>query len=166
MSETAAEYNVKRGGVTPPGQRRATRGLRLPPPAPEDDCIQLNLPGLTDGLPHAQAFEVWRKTDGGAWLLNRCCRRAEYFARIYRQTGQRVSVRLLWELVRYFDLNKIRVTVGVKRVDGYVMNDHFHAHVARHIYRVHPAWVGMFETRAINRGRAATVTTITRVQYD
>lgn len=166
MSEVSPVYGSMGAGVTSPHLRRATRSVKLPPARPDDEVVQLALPGLTDGIPNAQAFEAWRATPGGRWILGQCCKRAAYFARIYRQTGQRVSVRLLWELVRYFDLNKIRALVGVKRVDGYAMNDHFHAHVARYIYHTHPSWDGMFEVRAINRARRATVTTITRVKYE
>ena len=113
--------------------------------------FELPLDGVE--LPHAQAFERWKASEGGNWILQRCFHRAAFFGRIFKKTGQRVSVRLLWEQVRYFDLKKIRAVRVVRKVDGYAMNDHFHAHVARFIEARRPEWRGMFEQRELAKPR-------------
>jgi hypothetical protein len=148
--------------VAPTIERRARCEKRVPPPPEGPEETQLVLDGIVDELPYAQQFEEWKDSAGGAWILERCYKRAAYFARVYKETGQKVSVRLLWELVRYFDLKKVRALHDVKKVDGYAMNDHFHAHAARHIYARRPDWRGMFELRELQRKRNPK--TVTRVE--
>ncbi len=104
-------------------------------------------------LPHAQAFEEWKASAGGNWILERLYVRAARFGREFVRSGRRVSIRLLWELVRHFDLKRVRELHVVKKVDGFAMNDHFHAHAARHIVARRPEWAGMFEVRELKPPR-------------
>jgi hypothetical protein len=143
-------------------ERRARCVKRVPPPPPGPEKVQLVLGAILDDLPYEQQFDEWKATQGGRWILERCFKRAAYFARVYKESGQRVSMKLLWELVRYFDLNKARALHDVKRVDGYALNNNFHAHVARHIYARRPDWQGMFEFRELHRKRKPK--TVTRVE--
>ena len=101
----------------------------------------------------SQRFEEWKTSAGGNWVLERLYVRAAPFGRSFVASGRRVSIRLLWEMVRHFDLKKIRQAHEVKKVEGFAMNEHFHAHAARHIEARRPEWRGMFETRALNGPR-------------
>lgn len=135
--------------------------------APVPPAVQFEMPLVTEDLPHAQEFERWRTTMGGNWVLEQVFRRSAYFARQFLATKQRVSVRLIWEMVRYFDLKKIKAKAAaegqaLKRVDGYAMNDHFHAHAARFVVARRPAWRGMFEERELQKPRRpVSETTVT-----
>ena len=118
-----------------------------------DQAIQFELPLNAVQLPHLQEFELWKTTQGGNWILERCYARTAGYARLFAATGRRVSIRLIWELVRYLDLARIRDEHRVLPVDGYVMNDHFTAYVARHIAERKPEWRDLFDIRALRTGR-------------
>lgn len=116
----------------------------------------LDLEGVDE--PHAQRFEAWKTTAGGNWILEQVYRRCSKYARIWKATGQQVSVRLIWEEVRYWDLKKLRRSHPgeIRKTDGYAMNDHFHSLAVRHICKRRPDWAGMFETRELGKPRKPT----------
>jgi hypothetical protein len=116
-------------------------------------AIQQVLPNSGVPLTAQQAFETWKTTQGGNWILERCHARAAAFAKIFERTGRRASINLLWGLVRYYDLAKLREEHEVAEVEGYAMNDHFCPFVARHILDRHPEWKGLFDTRTLARRR-------------
>ncbi len=132
----------------PGGSVEPVRAAGAPPAAAQ---FVFPLDGVE--LPHAQAFEEWKASAGGNWILERLYVRAARFGREFVRSGRRVSIRLLWELVRHFDLKRVRELHGVRKVDGFAMNDHFHAHAARHIARRRPEWAGMFEGRELHKPR-------------
>lgn len=126
---------------------------------------ELNLFGSSQ-LPIPQQFELWKATPGGRVVLFWAYRLAAAQADRYRRFGQRGSIRLIWENLRY-RLNWIRQCARTKGRDlerwgGYFLNDHFHAHVARHIMEHRPEWQGMFETRALNRPKKLKRTIVVR----
>jgi hypothetical protein len=116
--------------------------------------IQLGLEFEGNPLPHAQEFEKWKATRGGGWILQWLYIFAAPYAQRFLESGRRVSIRLIWERVRDEKLNWIRARhPDCKPVGGYAMNDHFHAHAARHILNRRPEWAGMFETRELQKPR-------------
>lgn len=74
------------------------------------------------------------------------------------------------ELPHAQEFERWRATMGgnwvleqvFKRVDGYTMNNNFHAHAERLVMARRPQWKGMFEERELQRPRkAVSETTIT-----
>lgn len=85
--------------------------------------------------------------------LEQLFRRVYPYACDYLKTGVTVSIKLPWEQVRH-DLKKhriIKVRRGQKisKVNGYSLNNNFHAHAARFIIQRRPQWAGMFDEREI-----------------
>ena len=111
----------------------------------------------------AQQFEAWRQTPGGKHLLRHAYRIA---AGLLKRTppGQRLSVKLVWELLRH----KYRwICAGLKRrgiaphrVNGFALNNIFTAYVARHMMNHRADWAGRFEVRELNRVKPKRVTEI------
>lgn len=84
-------------------------------------------------------------------LLEQLFRRAHPYALRYLAGGAKVSIKLIWELVRQ-DLKEHRVRkinqgCPVEKVDGYALNNNFHSHAARFLVDRRPQWMGMFEER-------------------
>ena len=107
---------------------------------------------------HEQAFNAWKDTPGGGMVLRACYRKAARYARRYKKYGKRVSIRLIWELVRdHLDQVKAEAKAAgrpLKKTNGYAMNDHFHAYARRHIEERRPDWKGMFtEKRSVGKKR-------------
>jgi hypothetical protein len=105
----------------------------------------------------AQQFDVWRQTPGGKFILNMAYKQAAGQAARFLHCGQRGSIRLVWETLRY-RLKWIRSCarrkgVSLEKWGDYALNDHFHAHVARHIMEHRPEWDGLFERRALGAKR-------------
>jgi hypothetical protein len=78
-----------------------------------------------------------------------------------------VSVRLIWEMLRD-NITFIRARMKAKgimleKLDGFALNDHFHAHVARHIMGHRPEWQGMFELRELGAARNKRKVTIIKI---
>ena len=134
------------------------------------EAIQFEMQGLRAAgvkLPHEQEFELWNKTEGGNWVLEQVYIKSARYAARWKATGQRVSIRLIWERVRDEELYGIRKAhPEFKRHDGYAMNDHFHSYAVRHIISRRPDWAGMFETRELDQPRQPVETrTITIRKY-
>ncbi|NCC60429.1 MAG: hypothetical protein EOM12_05720 [Verrucomicrobiae bacterium] len=101
-------------------------------------------------------FCEWKSTPGGRHILRRYIYPlvAQYAVR-YKRTGQRVSMKLIWELVR----DKMKVVrhraqqrgIKIVKLKGYALNNDLTAYVARNIYDDHPDWRGMFELRAADK---------------
>ena len=96
-------------------------------------------------------FEAWKATPGGRFILQQAYRLSAEQAARFKRCGQRGSVRLVWEQLRY-RLTWIRQCARRKGVrldkwNNYALNDHFHAHVARHILAHNPEWNGLFALR-------------------
>lgn len=120
----------------------------------------------------ADRFERWKATPGGAHLMRHAYRiSAGYGARFIR-TGRRVSVKLVWELLRD-RLDWIRPALAargihVRKINGFALNNIFTAHVARHIMQNHVAggrrvWLGLFETRELGAGHGHRRVTIVKI---
>jgi hypothetical protein len=104
-----------------------------------------------------QQFEHWRVTPGGKRILRHIYAITAAYAARYHRTGRPVSFRLIWELTRD-RLPAIRATaaargIEIKKLDGFTLNDHCHAHVARHILAHRPDWSGLFELRELGAAR-------------
>lgn len=105
---------------------------------------------IDSNLPYAQQFAEWVAKVGGNWVMERVHARAAKFYSEYQASGQRCSIRLIWELVRHYDLKPIRERhPELTKHEGYAMNDHFHAHAERHVVARHPEMQGMFEEREV-----------------
>lgn len=99
----------------------------------------------------AEQFEAWKATPGARLVLFHAYRLAAGQAERFQRNGQRGSVRLVWEQLRY-QLQWIRQCarrkgISLQKWGNYALNDHFHAHVARHILAHRPEWDGLFELR-------------------
>lgn len=98
------------------------------------------------------AFDAWRQTPGGKHLLKHAYRIA---AGLLRRTppGQRLSVKLVWELLRHrlrwIKAGLRRRGIVVQTVDGFALNNVFTAYVARHLMAHRPEWAGRFEVREL-----------------
>jgi hypothetical protein len=108
---------------------------------------------------HEQEFEAWKLTLGARHVLKYCYKFAARYAARYRKTGRRVSMKLIWELVRdhYGEVCRRCLARGIKprSFDGYALNNIFTAYVARHIMDRRRDWAGMFETRGVGHLRKA-----------
>lgn len=98
-----------------------------------------------------EQFEAWKETPGGRFILMNAYKLSAAQADRFKRCGQRGSVRLVWEQLRY-RLAWIRQCarrkgVRLEKWNNYALNDHFHAHVARHILSRKPEWQGLFELR-------------------
>ena len=97
---------------------------------------------------HEQAFETWKQTVGARHILRHCYIEAAPFGARFKATGRRVSVKLIWELVRdrYHEVRIRCARRGIKpsRIEGYAMPNAFTPYVARHIESRRPEWAGMF----------------------
>lgn len=102
----------------------------------------------------AERFEVWKATSGGRQLLNWIYRDAAWFAARFLRTGQRVSMDYLFhrqrDRLRAIQLRLSRRGTSLPKEGGYRLNDHFTAHISRHIVSRRPEWNGMFEQRELN----------------
>lgn len=114
-----------------------------------------------------QKFEAWKETPGGRHLLRHAYR---ITAGLLRRMApkQRLSVKLVWELLRH----RYRwICAGLKRrglkpqqVDGFALNNIFTAYVARHMISRRPDWDGRFELRTTGKVRARKKKVITVVE--
>jgi hypothetical protein len=105
----------------------------------------------------AERFAVWKATPGGRQLLRFAYAEAAVFARRHARTGQRVSMDYLIHKLRD-RISRIRAWLVKRGTDlpregGYRINDHFTAHIARHILAHRPEWDGLFELREIGKQR-------------
>ncbi len=110
---------------------------------PGDDCKDLS---------PADQWEIWKELQGSRHVLRQAYRFTSHYAQQYRRTGQRVSVKLIWELVRHHvktvRARALRAGVDIKDWQGYKLNNIFTPYLARHIIDHRPDWDGMFEMRA------------------
>lgn len=105
---------------------------------------------------YPQQFEVWKATPGGRRVLQMAYAIAARYARRHARTGRRVSVRLIWEMLRDnvgFVRRSLRQRQALAAWEGFVLNDHFHAYVARHMVARRPEWRGLFEMREVGKKR-------------
>lgn len=100
--------------------------------------------------PSAQ-FVLWQQQTGARHVLTDLYRMAAPYARRYHRTGQRVSVRLLWERerdrIKEVRARLIRRGCDLAKWGGYRLNNNLTAQIARHIVYRRPEWNGMFELR-------------------
>ena len=117
------------------------------------NAAQLDLFGET----HQQQFDQWKELPGSRQVLRRAHSIASIYAARFLKSGQRASMRLIWELLRYRIAEVRRECrrrgVDVAKFEGYRLNNDFHAYVARHIMERHPDWKGLFETREVGKVR-------------
>jgi hypothetical protein len=109
---------------------------------------------FSEDLTIPERFDLWKATPGGAQVLCRAYRIAAGYGHRYQRTGQRVSMKLIYELLRD------RVTgirrelkrrgIVLKKENGFRLNNDFTAHISRHIISHRPEWAGMFELREID----------------
>lgn len=106
----------------------------------------------------AQRFAKWKETPGGGQVLCRAYRITAGYYRRFKLTGRGVSQRLIWETLRdRIDgiQRELRARkIKLERERGFYLNDHFTAHMVRHMIKEHPEWEGMFELREIGKQRS------------
>lgn len=123
-----------------------------------DGGVVLPTPAVRSGQwpvaasPHEREFNAWKATKYGAHLLEKIYRTAAVrFADNFVRRGRQVSMKLIFELVRY-DLPWIKRALsrrGIRatKVDGFALNNNFTAPAARHLMNRRQEWQGMFELR-------------------
>ena len=103
----------------------------------------------------SQEFDAWKSSKYGAHLLNHLYRVSAGYGERYMRTGRRVSVKLIFELVRdrlpWIRSSLIRRGIKPTKVNGFSLNNCFTAAVARHIMSRRPEFQGMFELREIKK---------------
>ncbi|HRV30718.1 MAG TPA: hypothetical protein P5169_03335 [Kiritimatiellia bacterium] len=101
-----------------------------------------------------QKFEAWKQTRGARHVLRIAYIVAAPYARRFLETGRRVSMKLIWELMRdemdRIGRNLAKRGIRVRKFEGFALNNIFTAHVARHLVAHRPEWNGMFELREVN----------------
>jgi hypothetical protein len=100
---------------------------------------------------HQKLFDDWSHTPGGRHVLQIAYALTARYARRYQQTGRRVSIRLVWESLRdqiVFIRARMKARgIMLEKLDGFALNDHLHAYVARHMVEHRKEWEGLFELR-------------------
>ena len=96
-------------------------------------------------------FDDWADTPGGRQVLRIAYARTAQFGSRFKRNGRRVSIKLIWELMRD-DIAFIKARTRAKgltfhKVNGFALNNNFHAYLARHIVQHRTDWEGLFEMR-------------------
>lgn len=101
----------------------------------------------------AEKFADWKELPGARHVLRKAYAIASHYARRYRRTHRRVSMKLIWELLRdHISYVRVRAKSEVlEQFDGYTLNNIFTPYVARHIIAHKPEWAGMFELRELHK---------------
>ena len=128
------------------------RPMTSPETAPcEDDTTALPRGCSRNKTDIADDFAIWKLEPGSRHVLRDMHAMAAGYAKRFHRTGQRVSVRLLWERERD-KIKAVRLRLrsrgtDIEKWNGYRLNNDFHALIARHILNRHPEWDGLFELR-------------------
>ena len=123
--------------------------IRNPQSGAAESALEMDLFAPTT----VQKFTAWADSPGGRQVLRIAYAIAARFARRYHARGRRVSMKLIWEELRD---NVIFIRARMKargimldKIDGFALNNNFHALVARHIISHRPEWAGLFEFREL-----------------
>lgn len=110
--------------------------------------VQIDLLELTP----LQKFERWKETPGARHVLRKAYAIAAHYAARHRRTHRRVSMKLIWELLRdHISYVRVRSKPEVlEQFEGYTLNNIFTPYVARHILAHKPEWAGVFELRELH----------------
>jgi hypothetical protein len=104
-----------------------------------------------------QQFEAWADSPGGRQVLRIAYAITARFARRYRRNGRRVSMKFIWETLRdnitFIRARMLAKGIMLDRIEGFALNNNFHAHVARHILAHKPEWASLFELRELGQHR-------------
>lgn len=97
----------------------------------------------------AEKFDDWKKTDGGRRVLQMAYAIAARYARRFKNSGRRVSMMLIWEMLRdnVAAVHSKRIALKLHKVDGFALNNNFRSFTAKHIISRRPEWDGLFEFR-------------------
>lgn len=103
----------------------------------------------------AQQFAAWKATAGGRRVLQIAYALAARYARRYERSQRRVSMKLLWEILRdnVRHVRERQTVAGREPERTFALNNNFHALVARHILEHRPEWKGLFELRELGAMR-------------
>ena len=100
-------------------------------------------------------FNIWADSPGGRQVLRIAYAITAKYATRFLRTGRRVSMKLIYEIMRdniAFIKARTRANGLVfHKVDGFALNNNFHAYMARHILTHKPKWAGLFETREVGK---------------
>ena len=114
-------------------------------------------------------FLAWKETPGGRQLLRFAYQETAQFAARFQRTGQRVSMDYIMHRLRdriaRIQTRLHRRGITLPREGGYRINDHFTAHIARHIMERRRDWDGLFEKRKLGAKRMVAKRKITVTEY-
>lgn len=107
-----------------------------------------------EDLTMGQRFDEWKEKPGARRVLQIAYAICARYAKRHERTGRRVSMKLIWEILRdnVAAVQSRRTHLKLEKVDGFALNNSFTAHVARHIIAHRPEWDGLFEMRALHDG--------------
>ena len=115
-----------------------------------------------------QQFEAWKATAGGKQVLRIAYAITARYARRFQARGRRVSMKLVWELLRdniAFIRARMRAKgIMLEKLDGFALNNNFHALVARHILEHRKEWAGLFELRELGAARKNRTVTVIKIE--
>lgn len=99
-----------------------------------------------------QKFERWKELPGARHVLRKAYAISAHYAARYRRTHRRVSMKLIWELLRdHISAVRSRSRAEtLEQFEGYTLNNIFTPYMARHILAHKPEWAGMFELRELH----------------
>ena|ERR1017187_981492 len=116
----------------------------------------------------AQKFEVWRETAGGKRVLQIAYALTARYGNRFKARGRRVSMKLIWELLRdniVFIRARLKAQgAALEKLDGFALNNNFHAFVARHIMAHRQDWNGLFELRELGAARKNRTVTVLKIE--
>jgi hypothetical protein len=115
-----------------------------------------------------QQFEGWADSPGGRQVLRIAYAITARYARRFEHNGRRVSMKLVWEELRdnvVFIRARMKAKgIMLEKLNGFALNNNFHAHVARHILRHRTKWKGLFELREIGAARKKRKVTVLKIE--
>ena len=119
----------------------------------------------------AQRFEAWKQTPGGRQLLRFAYQEFAPFGARFLRSGQRVSMDYVMHMLRdrigrIQHYLRTRRAVALPKEGGYRINDHFTAHIARHIVAHRPEWDGAVEFRKMGAKRMVAKRRITITEME
>jgi hypothetical protein len=94
-------------------------------------------------------FAAWKSTPGGRRIMQMAYALAARYAARYERKERRVSMKLIWELLRdnVASVARSRGEMALPKVDGFTLNNNFTALIAREMLTNKPKWAGLFELR-------------------
>ena len=107
---------------------------------------------LDEDRTHEQEFNEWVATKYGGHIMRLIYRLAVPYGERYLKTGRRVSMKLIFELIRdrlpWIRAALVKRGITPTKDRGFALNNVYSAYAARHVETHRKEFAGMFEKRA------------------